>query len=140
MSPTRLGLPESGGTTGAAGTGGIPACSTTTDNGTKLAAAAFCQNLLATCTGLDGYVIAEAYNTQAKCEAAYAASTKQACQSYHLCGNAFNKTAADKKAHCPHATGSGRLRWFAIALVVAAVAAGVVLLVLYGGDGSAPGY
>ena len=40
----------------------------------------------------------------------------------------------------PHATGSGRLRWFAIALVVAAVAAGAVLLVLYGGDGSAPGY
>ena len=31
-------------------------------------------------------------------------------------------------------------RWIAIAVVVSVVAVGVVLLVLYGGGGSAPGY
>jgi hypothetical protein len=40
----------------------------------------------------------------------------------------------------PQGTGSGYGRWIAIGLVVAAVAVGVVLLVLYGGGGSSPGY
>jgi flagellar basal body-associated protein FliL len=40
----------------------------------------------------------------------------------------------------PQGTGSGNRRWIAIAVVVGVVAVGVVLLVLYGGGGSAPGY
>ena len=40
----------------------------------------------------------------------------------------------------PRGIGSGYGRWAAIAVVVAVVAIGVVLLVLNGGGGSAPGY
>ena len=40
----------------------------------------------------------------------------------------------------PHEAGSHHARWIAIAVVVAAVAVGIVLLVLYGGGGSSPGY
>jgi hypothetical protein len=40
----------------------------------------------------------------------------------------------------PHGTGSHYVRWIVIAAVIAAVALGVVLLVVYGGGGSAPGY
>jgi hypothetical protein len=35
----------------------------------------------------------------------------------------------------PHGAGTGHARWIAIPVVVAAVAIGVVLLVLYGGSG-----
>ena len=40
----------------------------------------------------------------------------------------------------PQGTGSHNARWIAIVVAVAAVAVGVVLLVLYGGGGSSPGY
>jgi hypothetical protein len=40
----------------------------------------------------------------------------------------------------PHGTRSGHGRWIAIAVVIAALAVGVALLVIYRGGGSAPGY
>ena len=40
----------------------------------------------------------------------------------------------------PHGAGSGHARWIAIAAVVAVIAVGVVLLAVYGGGGSSPGY
>lgn len=40
----------------------------------------------------------------------------------------------------PQGTGSGNRRWVVVAAVLAAVAIGVVLLALYGGGGSGPGY
>jgi hypothetical protein len=39
-----------------------------------------------------------------------------------------------------HGAGSRHTRWILIGAVVAAVAVGVVLLAVYGGGGSGPGY
>jgi hypothetical protein len=100
------------------GTGGVglnvcgdalPACTTKEDlgdDGPKLDAVAFCKNLLAACTG-DNILVD--WNTQEKCVIHYAASynSKQACESYHLCGYTVNASAANKTVHCPHAQGSG---------------------------------
>jgi hypothetical protein len=90
---------------GGAGGGGAITCTTTMDNGTKLSATDFCKALLST-EGCADYLTA-AYNTMDKCVTAYTAATKQACQSYHLCGNSWMKTAGAKAMHCPHAQGSG---------------------------------
>jgi poly(3-hydroxybutyrate) depolymerase len=85
-----------------------PPCPVTADTvtGATLTPAAFCSNLLATCSDLISPLPA-AYSTEAACEATYAASTKQHCQSYHLCGNAVGKTMIERNTHCPHAWGMG---------------------------------
>jgi hypothetical protein len=81
-------------------------CTVTADTNTDaLAAPVFCQNLIANCTSLP-----TAYSTQALCEAAYTLSTKQHCQSYHLCWGVEGKdntAGPNPTTHCPHAEGMG---------------------------------
>jgi poly(3-hydroxybutyrate) depolymerase len=93
----------------AADAAGPTACTSTTANSPAISPHAFCTNLLATCSGLDGLSLPAAYSSEAGCEAAYAARTKsqQQCQSYHLCGNAFGMSVTDRRTHCPHAFGAG---------------------------------
>jgi hypothetical protein len=68
---------------------------------------AFCANFLMTCTNVAGFTIPAGYSTFDQCQASYSSSTKQACQSYHLCANAFMKTTPDRRVHCPHAAAMG---------------------------------
>jgi poly(3-hydroxybutyrate) depolymerase len=86
-----------------------PPCTVTMDTvPDKLSPAAFCANLLATCSSLsNGMSLPATYSTEGACEESYAASTKQHCQSYHLCGNAVGKGEFAANTHCPHAWGTG---------------------------------
>jgi hypothetical protein len=103
-----------GGSGGAAGSSGgvvdagLPACNVTSDNGPALVAADFCTNYLFNCKGVTGVTIPDAYNTQEKCIAAYAAATtaQKNCRSHHLC-NSLLKDTATRMTHCPHVVGEG---------------------------------
>jgi hypothetical protein len=86
---------SNGGSSGGGG-GTVPTCASTTATSPAMTADAFCKILLATCTGK----LVVDYMTQAECVAHYGASSRQMCQSYHVC-NAVN--TKDTTTHCPHA-------------------------------------
>jgi hypothetical protein len=79
---------------------------TTADQNMTLTAAVFCTNLLANCTGAN---LTVAYMGMTTCEAAYTASTRQHCQSYHLCWGVEGGGGgpALPNPHCSHAQGAG---------------------------------
>jgi hypothetical protein len=66
-------------------------------------------NFFTTCADVPGFAIPGGYATFDDCQESYtaASATKQACQSYHLCANAFMRSASDKRVHCPHAAAMG---------------------------------
>jgi len=83
------------------GNGNLPMCTSTSATSEAMPATKYCTILLGTCKGGD---LKAAYNTQAKCETAYAAGKMQ-CQSYHVCNAVKSTTAADITMHCGHAQG-----------------------------------
>jgi hypothetical protein len=87
----------------------LPACTVTTDAVAteKLSAEDFCANFIAACGDVAAVAAGSPYKVMTTCITSYNASTKQHCQSYHLCGNSVGKTADAKAMHCPHATGMG---------------------------------
>jgi hypothetical protein len=88
------------------GTDAIPPCPLTNDQGPKLDPVTFCKNVLHACVGLREslFKIPDAYDTEEKCEAAWAANTTAVnCRSYHLC----NATRLDPKTYCPFVFGQG---------------------------------
>jgi hypothetical protein len=84
--------------------GGVPPCPATDDHAPKIDPVVFCKNLFHSCASLRGFVIPEAYNTEAKCEVAWAANqTAVSCRSYHLC----SATPSNATVQCAYAFGMG---------------------------------